>query len=67
MTTKVVLDQVKCRAYGLCVTAHPEVFVLPPGSPVAVVAQDVVGADDLEDVQEAVRACPAQAISIVEE
>lgn len=67
MTTKVVLDQAKCRAYGLCVTAHPEVFLLPPGSPVAVVTREVVEADDLEDVQEAARVCPAQAISIVEE
>lgn len=67
MTTKVELDQGKCRAYGLCVTAHPEVFALPPGSPVAVVIRDVVDADDLDDVQEAVRACPAQAISLVEE
>ena len=67
MTTKVLLDQVKCRAYGLCVTAHPEVFVLPPGSPIAVVVRDVVGDDDLEDVREAVRVCPAQAISIAEE
>lgn len=66
MTTKVVLDQGKCRAYGLCVTAHPEVFMLPSGSPVAVVIRDVVGSDDLDDVQEAVRVCPAQAISIVE-
>jgi ferredoxin len=67
VTTKVLLDQVKCRSYGLCVTAHPEVFVLPPGSPVAVVVRDVVGEDDLEDVREAVRVCPAQAISTVEE
>jgi len=67
VTTKVLLDQVKCRAYGLCVTAHPEVFVLPPGSPIAVVVRDVVGVDDLEDVREAVRVCPAQAISIAEE
>ena len=65
--TRVVLDQGLCRAYGLCVTAHPEVFLLPPGSPVAVVTREVVGPDDLEDVMDAVRACPAQAISVVED
>lgn len=67
MSAKVLLDQGKCRAYGLCVTVHPEVFVLPPGSPVAVVTREVVDADDLEDVQEAARVCPAQAITVVEE
>lgn len=65
--TKVVLDQGLCRAYGLCVTAHPDIFLLPPGSPVAVVTREVVDADDLEDVKEAVRVCPAQAISLAEE
>jgi ferredoxin len=65
--TRVALDQGLCRAYGVCVTAHPEVFVLPPGSPVAVVAREVVDGDDLEDVREAVRACPAQAITLVED
>lgn len=65
--SRVVLDQGLCRAYGVCVTAHPEVFALPPGSPVAVVVRDVVDANDLEDVREAVRACPAQAISLMED
>ncbi|WP_323101297.1 ferredoxin [Intrasporangium sp. YIM S08009] len=65
--SKVLLDQGLCRAYGLCVTVHPEVFALPPGSPVAVVVRDIVDDDDLADVREAVRACPAQAISLVEE
>lgn len=65
--TKVVVDQGLCRAYGLCVAAHPDIFQLPPGSPVAVVAREVIDADDLEDVREAIRACPTQAISLSEE
>jgi len=65
--TKVVVDQGLCRGYGLCVTAHPDIFVIPPGSPVAVVTGDVVDGDDLEDVREAIRVCPAQAISLAEE
>ena len=65
--TRVVLDAGKCRAYGLCVTAHPEIFDVQAGFPVAVVTRDVVGPDDLDDVQEAIRACPTQAISLAED
>lgn len=65
--TRVVLDAGRCRAYGLCVTAHPEIFTLSAGSPVAVLTRDVIGPDDTDDVQEAIRACPAQAISLAED
>lgn len=61
---KVVIDGPACQAYGLCVTLHPEVFDVPPGSPVAILLREVVGDDDMEDVEEAVRACPAQAITL---
>ncbi len=61
---KVLLNQQRCHGYGLCVTIHPEVFLVPPGSPVAILIRDVVGDDDREDVEEAIRVCPAQAISL---
>jgi ferredoxin len=62
---KVVLDQARCHGYGLCVTIHPEIFAVPPASPVAILIRDIVGDGDLDDVGEAVRVCPAQAISLV--
>jgi ferredoxin len=62
--THVRVDATKCQAYGLCVGINPDVFDVPPGSPVAVLRRDVVAGDDLEDVLEAARACPAQAISV---
>jgi ferredoxin len=61
---RVVVDGSRCQAYGVCVTIHPEVFDVPPGQPAAVVLRDVVDAEDREDVEEAARACPAQAISL---
>lgn len=67
MTAKVEVDTTRCQAYGLCVAIHPEVFDVPPGSPVAVVLRDVLDQDDLADVQEAARSCPAQAIRILRE
>lgn len=60
-----VLDTTRCQGYGLCVGIHPDVFDVPAGSPVAVVLRDIVDGDDLADVEEAARACPAQAISLV--
>ncbi|WP_432841941.1 ferredoxin [Dactylosporangium sp. CA-092794] len=61
---RVAVDASRCQAYGLCVAVHPDVFDVPAGSPTAVVLRDVVGAGDLDDVEQAVRACPAQALSL---
>lgn len=58
------LDPGRCLAYGTCVSIHPEVFALPKGARVAVVQRDVADASELEDLEEAVRSCPARAISI---
>ncbi|MGP6177698.1 ferredoxin [Microbacterium sp. A196] len=64
--TSVVVDPTKCVAYGICVAVHPEVFEIPAGSPVATVIRDVLQPDDLDDVREAIRACPAQALTLAE-
>jgi ferredoxin len=61
---KVLLDTNLCSAYGVCMSILPDVFDTPPGSPVAVLLRDRVGADEREDLEEAVRACPAQALAI---
>lgn len=58
---QVVVDATRCQTYGLCLTIHPEIFDLPSDGTVARVLRDVE-ADDLPDVEEAIRACPAQAI-----
>lgn len=58
------LDTTKCRAYGICVSIAPDVFDLPKRSPVAVLLKDVADADELEDLEEAVFNCPAQAIAL---
>ncbi|GAA0995939.1 hypothetical protein GCM10009555_090960 [Acrocarpospora macrocephala] len=62
--TRIVVDATRCQAYGLCVAVHPDVFDVPAGSPIAVVLRDVVDADDVADVEQAVRVCPAQALSL---
>ncbi len=68
MTSVTVDPGGRCTAYGICVGIHPDVFAIPDGSPFAVVTREVLTDDDLEDVQEAVRACPpAQALILAED
>ena len=64
-TERVVVDATRCQTYGMCVVANPDVFDVPAGSIVAHVLRDVVDEADLDDVREAVAACPAQAISLI--
>jgi ferredoxin len=60
----VQLDTARCRSYGVCVSILPDVFDTPSGVPTAVLLRENVDADEREDLEEAARACPAQAISI---
>ena len=61
----VQLDPTRCKSYGICVSVLPDVFDTPAGSAVAVLLRDTVDADERADLEEAVRNCPAQAISFV--
>ncbi|QYN33524.1 ferredoxin [Pseudonocardia sp. DSM 110487] len=58
------LDTARCSSYGVCVSILPDVFDTPPGSPTVVLVRESVDGDERDDLEEAVRACPAQAISI---
>jgi ferredoxin len=61
---EVVLDGSKCQGYGLCLGIAPDVFDMPDGSPVAVLLRAEVSHGELAAMQEAVRNCPAGAISL---
>ncbi|MUL78979.1 ferredoxin [Mycolicibacterium sp. CBMA 226] len=63
--TGVRLDQARCRSYGICVSILPDVFDLPPNAKAARLLRDEVDPGDVDDLSEAVRACPAQAITQV--
>ena len=58
------VDPGKCLAYGTCVGLAPDHFDLPPRAKVAVVLKRTIADDEMEDLEEAVRSCPARAISI---
>jgi ferredoxin len=60
---RVVADLSKCQGYANCVMVDPQRFDLDSGNQVAILRNPVEpGEEDL--VQEAVRACPTQALRI---
>ena len=58
------VDPGKCLAYGNCVGLAPDHFDLPPRAKVVVLLKRTIADDEVEDIEEAVRSCPARAISI---
>lgn len=67
MSIRIILDTNKCQAYGLCVGIAPDFFDVPAGSPIAVLLAETADDDDRDDLEEAVRNCPAQAIALADE
>ncbi len=61
---KVVVDMAKCADHGQCVYAAPEVFQLDDNGKLVYEATPDPAVRD--EVEEAVDACPLQAISIEE-
>jgi ferredoxin len=58
------VDAGKCLAYGICVGLAPDHLDLPARANTVVLLKRTIAADEMEDVQEAVRSCPARALSI---
>ncbi|MCD7443207.1 ferredoxin [Streptomyces lincolnensis] len=63
---KVELDADKCVASGQCVLAAMDVFDQDDDG-IAILLEEQVGDDRLDDVKEAVSVCPAAAIRLVEQ
>ena len=64
MSYKITIDRRMCIGYADCVGIAPEVFRL--GDDNVVVVMDPEGADD-ETVLDAARACPVDAITLIDE
>ncbi|GAA5190376.1 ferredoxin [Rugosimonospora acidiphila] len=60
----IVLDPDLCQAYGNCLLAAPDVFELTEATPVVIVRQANPGEDLRAEVEEAVRSCPVQALTL---
>ena len=65
MTKKIEVDFGLCESNGVCVGIIPEVFHLDDDDFLHILS-DAVTPDNEEQVTEAVRQCPRQAISIVD-
>jgi ferredoxin len=65
MTKKIEVDWGLCESNGVCMGIIPEVFRLEDDDTLTVLQEDVTPENE-EQVREAVRQCPRQAISIIE-
>ena len=65
MTKKIEVDWGLCESNGVCMGIIPAVFRLEDDDTLTVLQEDVT-AENEEQVRDAVRQCPRQAISIVE-
>lgn len=62
---KIQVDSTKCDAYGECVEAAPSLFELDDFGYATAIASDVP--PDLRDAAaQAIKACPSQAIRVIE-
>ncbi|MGA2828034.1 MAG: ferredoxin [Streptosporangiaceae bacterium] len=61
---KVHVDPERCQGHTLCAMAAPKVFELDEVDGHSTPISEDVPADQEENVREAVRSCPEQAISI---
>ena len=64
MSFRVVLDLDTCQGYANCVMVAPAVFDIDEQKGTAILLQEHPGDSQLEAVEEAVRQCPTEALSI---
>jgi ferredoxin len=64
---KVGVDLAACQGYIACVLAAPEVFDIDDTVGTVVILQPRPGADLIVDTETAVRACPAQALFLIDD
>ena len=61
---KVTLDELRCDAHGLCVTACPEVFALDDSDDIVRILMDEPDESLRDGLTKAALACPKAAIKI---
>jgi ferredoxin len=61
---KVIVDELRCDAHGLCVSACPEVFALDDDDDVVRVLNDQPDESLRPSLLQAVQGCPKAAITI---
>jgi ferredoxin len=64
LSFRVVLDLNTCQGYANCVMVAPEVFDINEETGLAVLLQETPDDSQLAAVEEAVRQCPTESISV---
>ncbi|MFD4250029.1 ferredoxin [Amycolatopsis thermoflava] len=60
---KIILDRGKCGVLGICESVAPEFFEVTDDGDIAVLREDVP-ADRIAELEEAVQACPTEALRL---
>ncbi len=63
---RIHLDTDQCQAYGNCVLAAPDIFELDDSSPVVKILHASPPESRRAAVEEAVRSCPVEALTLEE-
>jgi ferredoxin len=63
--TRVAVDRERCVGTGTCEMLTPDLFEVGDDGIVAMLRPDL-GSDDVDPAEEAVRACPTQALDLVD-
>jgi ferredoxin len=64
---RISLDATKCQAYGNCMVTAPDVFDIGDDDAVVTVLVERPAEERRAAVQEAVRSCPVEALSVHED
>ncbi|WP_063046223.1 ferredoxin [Nocardia pseudovaccinii] len=62
--TRIEVDLDLCQGHAMCQVEAPEIFEVPKHGKVQL-RRETVDNDDLADIKNAVRYCPAQALAII--
>ncbi|MFE7569911.1 ferredoxin [Streptomyces sp. NPDC057539] len=63
---KIAVDRGRCTGIGICESISPAYFEVGDDG-VLILVRETVGEADREQVEEAVRSCPAAALAIVDD
>ena len=64
---RVTVDTTKCQAYGNCMVSAPDVFDLDDDAAFVTILQERPQEDLRLSVEEAVRSCPVEALTLHED
>lgn len=65
MTRRIEVDLDLCQGHAVCQAEAPEIFIVPKHGKARLLRAPAT--DDRDDVENAVRYCPTQALSVVED